>query len=532
MVNCLIYSRVSTEEQKEEGQSMETQISLCQKWAKENGNKVIGIYKDAGKTATNMNRAGLKDLLARCQEDNSIEAVLVQDTDRMARNTEHHLTIKSILKNSGIRLISVSQPMIDDSPEGNFIDVVIAGVNTFQSQITGRKTAKVLDQKVEMGWWAGWSPLGYKNVTNPNPTSNLDRRIIKPDPEKAPYITQAFKLYSSGNYTIKSLAEALHQKGLRSQTGLKTSTSILHRILGDPFYIGKMRRKGEILPAKHKPLIDEDTYNLCQEIMAMHNQHASRQRIHDFLLRGFAFCECGRRIWSEVHNKKGIRYGYYFCKNCGRGSYTASGSLEKQVESKFRDLEISPEYAEYVIEITQELLADFRSNSDEENRSLFVRKAKVEAAMREVEDSWLIHKTITEEAFKRIYPRYEEELQNIQRQLSQITQDHSSTIKTIETLLNLAKNIGGTYASADNKLKRSYLGLFFKRFTLINGKIVKTELTEPVKSLLGKGKVRVRSNWLPLVDAFKNREIEFGFSLQNIQTVFETFEIQPRYATS
>lgn len=31
--------------------------------------------------------------------------------------------------------------------------------------------------------------------------------------------------------------------------------------------------------------------------------------------------------------------------------------------------------------------------------------------------------------------------------------------------------------------------------------------------------------WLPLVNAFKNREIEFGFSLQNIQTVFETFNL-------
>lgn len=35
---------------------------------------------------------------------------------------------------------------------------------------------------------------------------------------------------------------------------------------------------------------------------------------------------------------------------------------------------------------------------------------------------------------------------------------------------------------------------------------------------------------LPLVDMFSNREIEFGFSLQNIQTVFETFDLQPAYA--
>lgn len=36
--------------------------------------------------------------------------------------------------------------------------------------------------------------------------------------------------------------------------------------------------------------------------------------------------------------------------------------------------------------------------------------------------------------------------------------------------------------------------------------------------------------WLPLIDAFRNKEIEFGFSLQNIQTVFETFQLQPVFA--
>lgn len=35
-----------------------------------------------------------------------------------------------------------------------------------------------------------------------------------------------------------------------------------------------------------------------------------------------------------------------------------------------------------------------------------------------------------------------------------------------------------------------------------------------------------KSELLPLVDMFRNREIEFGFSLQNIKMVFETFDIQ------
>jgi hypothetical protein len=38
--------------------------------------------------------------------------------------------------------------------------------------------------------------------------------------------------------------------------------------------------------------------------------------------------------------------------------------------------------------------------------------------------------------------------------------------------------------------------------------------------------ISLRNPWaflVPLVDAFKNKKIEFGYSLNNIQTVFETF---------
>jgi len=34
----------------------------------------------------------------------------------------------------------------------------------------------------------------------------------------------------------------------------------------------------------------------------------------------------------------------------------------------------------------------------------------------------------------------------------------------------------------------------------------------------------------PLVDIFRNREIEFGFSIKNIQTVFDSFKIQLAFA--
>ncbi len=48
-------------------------------------------------------------------------------------------------------------------------------------------------------------------------------------------------------------------------------------------------------------------------------------------------------------------------------------------------------------------------------------------------------------------------------------------------------------------------------------------------SYLGHDKIEAK-NVLPLVDMFRNHKIEFGFSLQNIQTIFETFQLQPAFA--
>jgi len=144
MKKALIYCRVSTEEQAKEGYSLDAQEKFCSEFAKDNGYRITDVYRDEGKSATTLNRPELQDLLARCQQDKSIEAVIVQETDRLARNTKDHLTIRATLKKTGVKLISVAQPMLDDSPEGNMIDTILASVNQFQSDINSRKTKKGL----------------------------------------------------------------------------------------------------------------------------------------------------------------------------------------------------------------------------------------------------------------------------------------------------------------------------------------------------------------------------------------------------
>ncbi len=159
MKQGLVYTRVSTEDQAKEGQSIEAQLKICTFFASENDIHISEVFKDEGKSGSNTNRPGLKALLERASDDLNIDCVLVMDTDRIARNTYDHLGIKALLKKHNVKLISVSQPMIDDSPEGNFIDTVLASANALQSQITGRKSSKVMFEKIKIGWWAGKAPI-------------------------------------------------------------------------------------------------------------------------------------------------------------------------------------------------------------------------------------------------------------------------------------------------------------------------------------------------------------------------------------
>ena len=496
---ALAYYRVSTEEQAVEGKSLETQKKLCHKWAQDNTCSIVSEFSDDGKSGTSLNRPALKELITRCQEDQSISVILVQDTDRLARNTLDHLTIKSLLKKVGVEVISISQPMIDDSPEGSLIDTILASVNAFQSQITGRKTSKVLEQKAKMGWWPGGRPpLGYRNIENPKPTSTLDKKIVAIDTETAPYMKEAFELYSSGQYSAQIISNKLNDQGLRSVTGTKIHDSVLITYFQNPFYIGKMRWRKEILSGKHPPLITKEVFDLCQQVLSAHNQNGSRTRKHNYLLRGFVFCyDCGHRLWAEKHIKKsGTIYEFYYCISCRKNTYVDKEELEGQIERKFETIKFSEEYALELVETARQLIKESRNGQNEEKSIFTNRKAKLEAAMRETEDDRFVRHTISDDAFKRIYSRYETELNQLENQLGKMSDNFDQKVEILKKVFNYAIDVGTSYKEAEDTLKRFYLDLFWEGFDIYQGKIRKSRLNEDLKPLILANSVRVRQSGL------------------------------------
>lgn len=243
----------------------------------------------------------------------------------------------------------------------------------------------------------------------------------------------------------------------------------------------------------------------CKKFYELTIKTLQEKRRHNFLLRGFIVCsECGNRMWAEKHTKKsGLVFDLYYCPKHRRGTYIDKDKLEKQIEKIFKRIEISQSYVDMVQEKARIILEETRTNEDGEKRRLQAEKSKLEKAMHDAEDSRFVSHTLTEDSFQRIYGRYENQLNNLNNELSKIGKDHSKKIAALENVLKLAENIGEAYENADFIQKRAYLGLFFKHFKIKEGKVVNFALSDELKPLIENGSVRVSDNGLAKWDDYR-----------------------------
>lgn len=490
MNKTLIYCRVSTEEQTKGGHhSLSAQQNICRKLAEDLGYKVAKIYEDAGKSATNMNRPALQDMLIRCQEDKAIKAVLVQDTDRMARNTQDHLTIKALLKKADVRLISASQPSIDDTAEGNMIDTIIASVNQFQADLTSRKTIKGLEEKVRNGGWPLGAPTGYKNVTD-----KKGNKIIVVDPVKAPLVTKAFKMYATGNYSAMKISELLYPKGLTSQSGKKICNSKIIDLLKNRFYLGEVHWRGIDAKGKHKAIIDRATFDTVQHIMADHNHHVSRAYRYVYLLSGYLYCGvCGSRFTGETHAEKGL--SYYRCskKIDHYGVHTQTGEIEKFVLERFKEVQFSPNFIEKVVSKVKKAFYEKRKKIKGQKKVLYAKKKALEHR-RDIAEDKLFKGIISDEDFERNKQKFNTEFEGIQEQIDKLERIREMKVDEVQEVLLLTMDAYQAYKKAKDPLKRQYLSLFWEKFVVDEREIVEAVPTRLFKALQDDYKASVKAH--------------------------------------
>lgn len=477
MKKSLIYTRVSDPSQIA-GFSLDVQRERCSKWAKDNDYEIAGIYEDGGKSGTKtVGRHGLEDLLIRCQQGD-IDVILVIDTDRFARSELTHYILKEELRKLGTKIIAVNQPMIDDSAEGMLMENTLIGINAFYSRLTGRKVRKSLMKKWEDGDYPSWAPLGYLNVNKG--TEDKPHKVVEIDPKLGSLVKKLFELYSTGNFSLVQLSKEMFSKGLTARDGKMFSDSSLQQLLSSTFYYGWMKWGGMEKTGNHTPLITKTLFDQCLLVAAKHRQFMTRDRKHDFLLRGIVFCsKHNSRFTAEWHyyhheHYKKDKIGYYHCYSQGGcpGSFIEVNELEKRVANLFKKFQFSQEFIELVRQKVREHFENGKKNLDSERQAIINNKKAIEEHRNKME-SLLIDGVIDRDVFQRQHSKLQEQIDSLNNQLVELEGQQKLDINFIDEVLALTRNIYKTYLEAPPHLKRHYLKFFFESIYVKDKKITK-----------------------------------------------------------
>lgn len=467
------YCRVSTSDQKNNGLSIEEQERLCVEKAEREGYSIIEIIKDEGKSGGSLNREGIKKIM-QLVVDKKINAIFTVHSDRIARNTENYLRLRTLFQNNDVKLFFIQLPNLDNSASSKMMDTMLASFNQYHRDVTAEKVTLTMEGKARLGYFPGYSPIGYKNVNNPDKSVvRAGHKIIVIDEKMGPLVVKAFELYATGNYSVYDVGEIIYEQGLRTRRNTRLSDSRLYDLLRNHTYIGEVHW-GSIhnKNGNHKPLIDKDLFDRVQKMLVIKNNHACRKRKHKWLLSGYLYCykhQC--RYTAEWHLGKKI--AYYHCPKGGCGKYIEQSKMEEMVKDQFRNIRFSKEFIDDALNGIKKMFYDKREIFEKKRKSLVNQRTAFEAK-RKVAEEKLLERTIDSDTFSRMNKEILEEIQNIDEQLNKLDRERSIDIDLAKDVMEFSKNIYSVYSKGNFRLQREILGFFWSRFEIQNGIIIKS----------------------------------------------------------
>ncbi len=474
------YIRVSTREQaqrggSEEGFSLPAQREANKRKAQSMGALVVKEFADRGESARSANRPELQKMLAYLKEDGGIDYVIVHKLDRLARNRADDVEINRAFEEAGVRLVSTSEN-IDQTPGGMLLHGIMSSIAEFYSRNLANEVIKGMGEKARNGGTLGKAPLGYINV-RARDENGREIRTVALDEERAPLVRLAFTEYATGNWTVRQLADHLNTLGLNipptpRRCAKPITATRLHEILRHPYYKGIVTFQGVEYAGKHEPLVDSQTWQTVQTILAS-RRYGERQRIHNHFLKSTVVCgQCGTRLSVQnAKNSKGTIYPYFVCaRRCRLHDCAFTAVLIDVVEDRmvelYRAIELSAEDRTQIERYLHDELAQIEGDKAKAVRSLTTRRTNIEDRRRR-----LLHAhyegAVPLDLLKEEQAELSTELNQIERQLAAYQADAAEVRQHLTQALDLLEDCHRLYSAAPAHLKKLLNQVFFQR-VLVN----------------------------------------------------------------
>jgi len=335
-IQVVLYARVSSKDQEEEGFSTQAQLRLLREYAASRGFVIVKEFVVV-ESAKRGDRSGFIQMVQYLKmHPATCRTILVEKTDRLYRHPKDWVTLDEL----DVEIHFVKENKII-SPRSRSSEKLAHGMTVVMAKHyidnLSEETLKGMTEKARAGIYPSYARIGYRNTDGTE-----GKRIIVPDPGAAPAIKELYERFQTARCSIRTLVREMNAEGIRLR-GRKLCSSLVHQILRNRIYMGEFDWNGVTYPGTHEPLVTREAWQRVQELLDARAENKTRKVKHDFAFTGLVRCgHCACMLVGEI--KKG-RYVYYHCTG-NRGKcpepYTRQEVLNAGFASILRELVIPP----------------------------------------------------------------------------------------------------------------------------------------------------------------------------------------------
>lgn len=434
-----IYCRVSTDEQKKFGISVDDQKNSLTRYCKENKYKIYDYYIDEGVSAGTISKR--KEFVRLLKDLDKIDIILFTKLDRFSRNVRDANNLLVELDKHNTSFKAIDEDDIDTSTaDGRFIFNLKVNLAEHERNKDSERINRVNKYKYHTAKTvcSGAKKFGY---------DIKDKRLVINENE-AIQLNALYDKYIETN----CLSETIKWFQLNIK---KRSYASVRIYLTDISYIGKYKhtfrktKETEIIDNFCPPIIDEEKFYKVQKMLNnnvkkyIEKKNPERGNKADYIFSGMLFCKCGKKL-SGKHSKG---KHYYICKRalttiCDNKIHISELWLERYLLENIKEL-INKELQKYEI-------ANIKSKEKQEKKSKKERIKDVKNKMEKIVNLYL-EEMIDEDYYKKEYLKLKEELNKIEKEKEE-NNDSEIDYEALKKFLN--SDFQTIYNSLSNKEKR------------------------------------------------------------------------------
>ncbi len=428
--DAILYTRVSSDEQKKSGFSLDYQRKMGEEYAKMNKLNIIKVYAESY-TAKKPGRPQFNEMVDYCKK-HKVKNLIFLKSDRASRNGVDSALLVYMAEHLDYNIHLIQDRLILNS-SARATDFLVFEINNCISNFYPRNlsvdVSTKMREKAEQGYYPSIAPIGYKNERINH------RSYLQINPEKAAFIKMIFELYATRDYSFNTLAAKMREMGFKMGKKTPCSRRNIEDILKNPIYIGDFIWKGKrYYNGKHEPIISRELFVMCQRIMEERSTaHAQK---HNFLFTNLIKCKkCGCYMVGEIKKEK---YIYYHCTgnrggDCKKGSYIRENVIEDAILDVLSNFELPTDALDIVKRCLKNEMESQNYYNETRIKELEKDIEKTKNRLNKLFDLYLDGEILEE-----IYKQKNKELQNM---LDEYLLRYSSYTKTGVELLKLSEGL-------------------------------------------------------------------------------------------